>query len=182
MWTVGNGGSPNRHRRWVDTPTWDSIAPNYPSEVGTALTKLITLPTPPEHGGRLLLWYGEPGTGKTTAIRSLAHEWREWADIHFVLDPEAFFGSPEYLMHVVADEDLWDLRSLSTSRWKVLIVEDADELIRADARVDRRLDGPAAQPDRRDPRPWPAGAAPDHHQRADARPASGGGPTRALSG
>ncbi len=136
MWTVGNGGSPNRHRRWVDTPTWDSIAPNYPSEVGAALTKLITLPTPPEHGGRLLLWYGEPGTGKTTAIRSLAHEWREWADIHFVLDPEAFFGSPEYLMHVVADEDLWDLRSLSTSRWKVLIVEDADELIRADARVD----------------------------------------------
>jgi hypothetical protein len=136
MWTVGNGGSPNRHRRWVDTPTWDSIAANYPGEVGAALTRLIALPAPPEHGGRLLLWYGEPGTGKTTAIRSLAHEWREWADIHFVLDPEAFFGSPEYLMHVVADEDLWDLRSLSTSRWKVLIVEDADELIRADARVD----------------------------------------------
>ena len=53
-----------------------------------------------------------------------------------MLDPEAFFGSPEYLMQVVADEDLWDPRSVSTSRWKVLVVEDADELIRADARVD----------------------------------------------
>jgi hypothetical protein len=136
MWTVGNGGSPNRHRRWVDTPAWDAIAHNYPDEVGAALTRLTGLPRPPEHGGRLLLWYGEPGTGKTTAIRSLGNEWRDWADIHFVLDPEAFFGSPEYLMHVVADEDLWDPRAESTSRWKVLVVEDADELIRADARVD----------------------------------------------
>ena len=136
MWTVGNGGSPSRHRRWVDTPAWDSIAGNYPGEVGTALGRLVSLPEPPPHGGRLLLWYGEPGTGKTTAIRSLGGEWGGWADIHFVLDPEAFFGSPEYLMHVVADEDLWDPRATSTSRWKVLVVEDADDLIRADARVD----------------------------------------------
>ena len=136
MWTVGNGGSPSRHRRWVDTPSWDAIGTNYPGEVGAALTRLAAMPGPPEHGGRLLLWYGEPGTGKTTAIRSLGHEWGGWADIHFILDPEAFFGSPEYLMHVVADEDLWDARASSTSRWKVLVVEDADELIRADARVD----------------------------------------------
>jgi len=136
MWTVGNGGAPSRHRRWVDTPRWDAIAGNYPGEVGAALGRLAALAEPPEHGGRLLLWYGEPGTGKTTAIRSLGYEWGSWADIHFVLDPEAFFGSPEYLMHVVADEDLWDPRALSTSRWKVLVVEDADDLIRADARID----------------------------------------------
>jgi hypothetical protein len=136
MWTVGNGGSPSRHRRWVDTPNWGSIAANYPGEVGEALGRLVGLPHPPEQGGRLLLWYGEPGTGKTTAIRSLGHEWRTWADIHFVLDPEAFFGSPEYLMHVVADEDLWDPTAGGAGRWKVLVVEDADELIRVDARVD----------------------------------------------
>jgi hypothetical protein len=136
MWTLGNGGSPSRHRRWVDTPRWESIAANYPGEVGDALARLVALPEPPEHGGRLLLWYGEPGTGKTTAIRSLGSEWGAWADIHFVLDPETFFGSPEYLMQVVADEDLWDPRASSTSRWKVLVVEDADELIRSDARTD----------------------------------------------
>ena len=126
LWTAGTGGSPVRHRRWVDAPRWSAIERNYPRDVAQPLGRLMTMASSgPSAGGRLMLWYGEPGTGKTTAIRSLAHEWGEWADVHFVLDPEAFFGGPDYLMHVVGDED---------TRWKVLVVEDADELIRADAR------------------------------------------------
>ena len=54
--------------------------------------------------------------------------------MHFVLDPEEFFGSPDYLMHVVAAEDEWWERNRSNERrWKLIVVEDADELIRADA-------------------------------------------------
>jgi hypothetical protein len=134
LWTAGTGGSPVRHRRWVDAPRWDAIERNYPDEVRVPLADLMALDDGPATGGRLLLWYGEPGTGKTTAIRALAHEWQSWADVHFVLDPEAFFGGPDYLMHVVADEDSWDPRLAVGTRWKVLVVEDADELIRADAR------------------------------------------------
>jgi hypothetical protein len=37
-------------------------------------------------------------------------------------------------MHVVAEEDAWDPRLAAGTRWKLLVVEDADELIRADAR------------------------------------------------
>jgi hypothetical protein len=52
-----------------------------------------------------------------------------------VLDPEEFFAGPDYLMHVVTAEDQWWERGTSSpDRWKVLVVEDADELIRADAR------------------------------------------------
>ncbi|HUP84660.1 MAG TPA: DUF5925 domain-containing protein [Acidimicrobiales bacterium] len=134
LWTAGTGGSPVRHRRWVDAPRWAAIDRNYPGEVREPLARLMTMPEAPMSGGRLLLWYGDPGTGKTTAIRALAHQWQSWADVHFVLDPEAFFGGPDYLMHVVAEEDAWDPRLIATSRWKVLVVEDADELIRADAR------------------------------------------------
>ena len=34
-----------------------------------------------EHGGRLILWHGEPGTGKTHALRALAWEWRKWCTL-----------------------------------------------------------------------------------------------------
>ena len=134
LWTAGTGGSPVRHRRWVDAPRWSAIDRNYPTEVREPLARLMAMPEGPPTGGRLLLWYGDPGTGKTTAIRALAHQWQSWADVHFVLDPEAFFGGPDYLMHVVAEEDAWDPRLAAGTRWKVLVIEDADELIRADAR------------------------------------------------
>lgn len=134
LWTAGTGGSPVRHRRWVDAPRWSGIDRNYPGDVREPLARLMAMPEAPTSGGRLLLWYGDPGTGKTTAIRALAHQWQSWADVHFVLDPEAFFGGPDYLMHVVAEEDAWDPRLATGTRWKVLVVEDADELIRADAR------------------------------------------------
>lgn len=135
LWTAGSTGTPTRHRRWIDTPRWSSIERNYPADVGGVLRDLMGMDGPPQQTGRLLLWYGDPGTGKTTAIRALAHQWSPWAEVHFVLDPEAFFGAPDYLMQVVADEDMWDPRwAASAGRWKVLVVEDADELIRADAR------------------------------------------------
>jgi hypothetical protein len=125
LWSAGTGGAPTRHPRWIDAPHWSAIERNDPSDVREPLRRLMHMDDAPEAGGRLLLWYGEPGTGKTTAIRALAHEWGGWADVHFVLDPEAFFGGPDYLLHVVGTHD---------RRWKVLVVEDADELIRADAR------------------------------------------------
>jgi hypothetical protein len=135
LWSAGSTGSPTRHRRWMEAPRWTTISRNYPADVGEALSRLVSMERAPERGGRLLLWYGEPGTGKTTAIRALSREWTGWADFHFVLDPEEFFGGPDYLMHVVTTEDQWWERGPSSpDRWKVLVVEDADELIRADAR------------------------------------------------
>jgi ATPase family associated with various cellular activities (AAA) len=78
----------------------------------------------------LILWYGEPGTGKTYGLRALAWQWREWCSFHYVTDPETFFGRPDYMLGVILDED-----GDETDMWKLLILEDTGELLAADAKV-----------------------------------------------
>jgi SpoVK/Ycf46/Vps4 family AAA+-type ATPase len=87
---------------------------------------------PEAHHGRLLLWHGRPGTGKTYAVRALAWAWREWCRFECVLDPERLFGSASYLMEVLTHEDDEDER-----KWRMLVLEDTGEMMGIDAR--RRL-------------------------------------------
>ena len=83
--------------------------------------------TPDTVHGRLVLLHGAPGTGKTTVLLALAREWRAWCQADFVLDPEALFGDPGYLMDVVIGDDDDD------PPWRLLLLEDCDELIRGEA-------------------------------------------------
>src|SRR5207249_5451400 len=114
-----------------DVAPWTGVAANYPSEVRVALARLVNGEWRPSSAGRLLLWYGPPGTGKTHALRALAWHWREWCATHYITDPEAFFGSSEYMLDVLTtgeddDED---------GRWRLLVLEDTGELLTSDARA-----------------------------------------------
>ena len=160
FWTYGPQG-PMPSWRSIAVPSWEEIRGNYSALPQAALEKLMT-GFRPAHGGQLLLWHGRAGTGKTFALRSLAWEWRDWCDFHYIVDPDTFFGQhadylmsvllqPEYMAMTMASphgfisrgmhfedgslENLDEGDERRANSWRVLILEDTGELLTADARV-----------------------------------------------
>jgi Domain of unknown function (DUF5925)/ATPase family associated with various cellular activities (AAA) len=126
-----------RVTRRIAVPTWAAVKANYHSRTRTQLDALVHW-TPQLASGKLILWHGPPGTGKTWALRALLREWRDWAEAHYILDPEKFFGqSASYMMSVILDQDGDpDESPAARGRWRLLLVEDAAELVGTDARLE----------------------------------------------
>jgi hypothetical protein len=133
FWSLGPHCAREMLRK-IDVPTWGQVEPNYPSAVRETLDSLMGSDFKPGLGGRLLLWHGKPGTGKTWALRALGWEWRSWCDFHYVTDPETFFGSsPTYMLDVLLNNES-DGEEGEEGRWRLLILEDTGELLAADAK------------------------------------------------
>lgn len=129
MW-MSRAGSTTVVRRRVDAPRWESVRSGYSHATRAALATLATRAGVEASAGRMILWHGEPGTGKTTAVRMLAREWSTWCDPHYVTDPEQFFGQPGYLLEV-AGTSSWS--EPQDRRFRLVIAEDCDEYLRTDA-------------------------------------------------
>ncbi len=128
FWHFGAHG-PRRVQREIDAAPWEAIRANYAGPVAETLERLMAVDGTVVNG-RLLLLHGEPGTGKTTALRALAQQWRSWCQVDCVLDPERLFNDPAYLMSVAlgsGDDD--------EPRWRLLMLEDCDELISGEAKA-----------------------------------------------
>ena len=158
FWTYGPHG-PTPSWRSISVPSWDEIRENYSESTRARLEPLME-GFQPARGGQLVLWHGRAGTGKTFALRALGWEWRDWCELHYIVDPDSFFGQhADYLMNVllqpehvsmgwttygqlgvsartVTDTEVAGEEGEPTERgWKLLMLEDTGELLTSDARA-----------------------------------------------
>ncbi|MDQ3485573.1 MAG: ATP-binding protein [Actinomycetota bacterium] len=140
LWFASHGqGAPatSTDRRLESLP-WDASRGNYPHEVRARLERLMVYDEPLDASARLILWHGRPGTGKTSAIRSLIDAWEPWCATQYVSDPDQFFARADYISTVLTSRRAlrpWRAQDTVTERdWALVIAEDCDEYLRPQAR------------------------------------------------
>lgn len=129
FWTLSARGPQNYSRR-IEAPGWLDIDKNYTRDTQPALHTLMTSKPESLATGKLILWHGPPGTGKSYALRALGRAWNKWATLNYIVDPENFFGANAgYMTDVLlAHQD-------DDDKWRVLILEDTGELLTKDAKL-----------------------------------------------
>lgn len=125
FWRMTPQGA-DRDVRMISYQSWDDIAFNYPQQSRDILDSLVKV-TESEVDGKIALFYGPAGTGKTTFLRTLADAWREWADLEYIIDPEIFLNDPGYITDVMMGDG-------DSERYRIVLLEDSGELIKADAK------------------------------------------------
>lgn len=116
----GPRGAACDDRRIYVSP-WDETKRNYNSKCVNTLEALMQKNTIPEEAGKLILLHGEPGTGKTSLIRSLAYKWKDWTKFEYIIDAEMFLGDAAYMTQVIMKDE--------TSKTRVIVLEDCGSLI-----------------------------------------------------
>lgn len=126
-----SSGAPLQPRRRIEAPEWAGIRENYATTIRAPLDELMQA-TGAGPGG-LIVWHGDPGTGKSYALRALARAWRPWCDVHVITDADAYLGGrTNYLMSTLLRQTK---DAEGNPRLRLIVLEDAGELLAADARV-----------------------------------------------
>ena len=137
---------PTHDVKELSCPKVDNILDNYTPDIQKVIRKIAKMENP-DKNGKILLWQGEPGTGKTYAIRAVAREWFRniKASIEYVLDPEILFSSTEYMYNLLisgvhTEQQMYDystelmvppsnrVEDKSDMKLRLIIIEDAASL------------------------------------------------------
>lgn len=134
FWNQSSQGAKHRHRN-LATNTWETVRRNYGKSIQQELDELMSQKTFSESNGKLILWHGPPGTGKTHAIRALIDSWKDWAVPEYLTDPEQFFHDSSYMMSILlsSGSQYDDDDEEHKDKWRLIICEDTGELLSKDA-------------------------------------------------
>lgn len=124
---VKTAQGPECHVRDLECPKWEQVADNYAPQVHDAYNRTLEL-YPNDTAGNIIVWHGPPGTGKTSAIRTLMQSLKDISEFHYIVDPERFYGDdPSYLIQVL-------LNSSQDKEHRLFILEDTGEMLHAGAK------------------------------------------------
>jgi hypothetical protein len=116
-WSRFEGPRYGAHRR----VRWSSIRCNYPASVATELDHLMRMNRRCRRSGKVILFEGDAGTGKTWAIRALMSAWARWASIEIIADAQTVFDDPAYMMELLYHD--------GTACPRLFVCEDVDDLV-----------------------------------------------------
>jgi len=128
LWSKSLNYNPTYRTLNIEKCPFSNIASNYTEETRKHLQHIMNTKNPLDYG-KLIFWMGNPGTGKTWAIRSLMYEWRDIANFHIITDPNNFFSSDEYINNIFDKSD-------STKGVNVIVLEDSPRLVLQETRTE----------------------------------------------
>jgi hypothetical protein len=120
-WTRAHGDGDCEPMR-IRPVAWSDIERNYPSATRRPLARLMTVDVKDRPSGRIVLFRGHVGTGKTHAIRALLTALSAWARVDVVADPQAAFGDSNYWLRLVS-------ATTRDGRPRILVLEDVDSML-----------------------------------------------------
>lgn len=127
FWSFDPMQGGTRYVRDMDRLPWENVARNYPTVVRSQLEPIVSLTDGPVNG-RLFVFHGPAGSGKSRLMQTLGSEWSAWCRIDYIVDADAFFANASYMTKVM-------LGGRGEDRWRLVVVEDCDEFIDTHAKA-----------------------------------------------
>lgn len=122
-WTGRDG--PASIQTVLECPLWEEIAENYNHSVNENTRKLLSVLKSDRPLGKLILWQGAPGTGKTWAVRALMRELKNSHQPIIITDSNTFCDDISYYYSIIQNY----------TKPCLFILEDSAESILTETRV-----------------------------------------------